>query len=109
MVILCAFRYGARQCSCRKSRESSPPPAAPEPLWTVAVDRVSHCVYYPRGFPHAPGRCEPNPMTPTLQSPCLDTADEGSVARRCTVTLVVPTLNEITGMKAIMPRVRREW
>ncbi len=33
----------------------------------------------------------------------------GAFARTCTVTLLVPTLNEITGMKAIMPRVRREW
>ena len=30
-------------------------------------------------------------------------------ARRCTVTLLVPTLNEIAGMKAVMPLVQREW
>jgi glycosyltransferase involved in cell wall biosynthesis len=36
-------------------------------------------------------------------------AEEGALARACTVTLLVPTLNEIAGMKAIMPRVRREW
>ena len=30
-------------------------------------------------------------------------------ARKCTVTLLVPTLNEIVGMKAIMPLIRREW
>ncbi|MBA4063581.1 MAG: histidinol phosphate phosphatase [Isosphaera sp.] len=29
--------------------------------------------------------------------------------RKCTVTLLVPTLNEIAGMRAIMPLVRREW
>ncbi len=29
--------------------------------------------------------------------------------RRNSVTLLVPTLNEIVGMKAIMPTVRREW
>ena len=29
--------------------------------------------------------------------------------RACSVTLLVPTLNEIVGMKAIMPLVRREW
>ena len=29
--------------------------------------------------------------------------------RRCSVTLLVPVLNEIVGMKAIMPLVRREW
>jgi glycosyltransferase involved in cell wall biosynthesis len=29
--------------------------------------------------------------------------------RKSTVTLLVPTLNEIVGMKAIMPLVRREW
>lgn len=29
--------------------------------------------------------------------------------RKCTVTLLVPTLNEIVGMKAIMPLIRREW
>jgi glycosyltransferase involved in cell wall biosynthesis len=28
---------------------------------------------------------------------------------RQTVTLLVPTLNEIVGMKAIMPQIRREW
>lgn len=28
---------------------------------------------------------------------------------RATVTLLIPTLNEIDGMKAIMPRVRRDW
>src|SRR6476469_7669179 len=47
-------------------------------------------------------------MTPTLQPAELDT-EERATARKCTVTLVVPTLNEIVGMKAIMPRVRREW
>src|SRR5262249_51809327 len=26
-----------------------------------------------------------------------------------TVTLLIPTLNEIAGLKAIMPRVRRDW
>jgi glycosyltransferase involved in cell wall biosynthesis len=30
-------------------------------------------------------------------------------ARKCTVTLLVPTLNEVVGMRAIMPLVRREW
>ena len=25
------------------------------------------------------------------------------------VTLLIPTLNEIVGMKAIMPQIRREW
>src|SRR3954468_11146796 len=30
-------------------------------------------------------------------------------ARKCTVTLVVPTLNEIAGMRAVMPLARREW
>ena len=30
-------------------------------------------------------------------------------ARKATVTLLVPTLNEIVGMKAVMPLVRREW
>lgn len=29
--------------------------------------------------------------------------------RTCTVTLLVPTLNEIAGMRAIMPLIRREW
>jgi glycosyltransferase involved in cell wall biosynthesis len=32
-----------------------------------------------------------------------------AVPRKCTVTLLVPVLNEIVGMKAIMPLVRREW
>src|SRR5438552_2767577 len=29
--------------------------------------------------------------------------------RACSVTLLVPTLNEVVGMRAIMPLVRREW
>src|SRR5262245_11668089 len=29
--------------------------------------------------------------------------------RRSAVTLLVPVLNEIVGLRAIMPRVRREW
>jgi glycosyltransferase involved in cell wall biosynthesis len=33
----------------------------------------------------------------------------GIATRTCTVTLLVPTLNEIDGMRAIMPLVRREW
>jgi glycosyltransferase involved in cell wall biosynthesis len=32
-----------------------------------------------------------------------------STARKCKVTLLVPTLNEIVGMRAIMPLVNREW
>ncbi|AWM36540.1 Undecaprenyl-phosphate mannosyltransferase [Gemmata obscuriglobus] len=32
-----------------------------------------------------------------------------AVRRACSVTLVVPTLNEIVGMKAIMPRIRAAW
>jgi glycosyltransferase involved in cell wall biosynthesis len=47
-------------------------------------------------------------MTPTLHASRTTDARE-PVARACTVTLVVPTLNEVVGMKAIMPRVRREW
>ena len=54
-------------------------------------------------------------MTPALQTTDPDTdaghaaADESLIARKCTVTLVVPPLNEIVGMRAIMPQVRREW
>lgn len=29
--------------------------------------------------------------------------------RRLTVTLLIPTLNEIDGMRAIMPRIKKEW
>ena len=29
--------------------------------------------------------------------------------RKCTVTLLIPTLNEVEGMKVIMPLVEREW
>jgi hypothetical protein len=36
-------------------------------------------------------------------------ADKKWPVRKSTVTLLVPTLNEIVGMKAIMPLVRREW
>src|SRR5437016_2517784 len=31
------------------------------------------------------------------------------MSRKHTVTLLVPTLNEIVGMKAIMPLVKKEW
>ncbi len=53
-------------------------------------------------------------MTPTLQPPRLEAARpaqtrETSAPRKCVVTLVVPTWNEIDGMKAIMPQIRREW
>lgn len=54
-------------------------------------------------------------MTPTLQpaapAHATDPGDPepAAGARKCTPTLVVPTLNEIVGMRAIMPRVRREW
>ena len=50
-------------------------------------------------------------MTTTGQLPHRVSAapERGAPARKCAVTLVVPTLNEIVGMKAIMPRVRREW
>ena len=45
---------------------------------------------------------------------CLDTAHPGDTPTRGknghkTVTLLVPTLNEIDGMKAIMPQVKRDW
>lgn len=51
-------------------------------------------------------------MTPTLQPSRLAAparTGEPLAPRKCSVTLVVPTLNEIVGMKAIMPLVRREW
>ena len=48
-------------------------------------------------------------MTPTLQPPRLDAPRAPQAARKCSVTLVVPTWNEIDGMKAIMPQIRREW
>lgn len=52
-------------------------------------------------------------MTPTLlpaRSAAPGSPDDLPVGpRKCSVTLVVPTLNEIVGMKAIMPLVRREW
>ncbi len=34
---------------------------------------------------------------------------ERPLPRKCTVTLLVPTLNEIVGMKAIMPLIHRDW
>jgi glycosyltransferase involved in cell wall biosynthesis len=36
-------------------------------------------------------------------------AKPASATGRQTVTLLIPTLNEITGMKAIMPRIRPDW
>jgi glycosyltransferase involved in cell wall biosynthesis len=35
--------------------------------------------------------------------------DPRSETKRSTVTLLVPTLNEIVGMKAIMPQIKRQW
>jgi glycosyltransferase involved in cell wall biosynthesis len=32
-----------------------------------------------------------------------------TMSRPFTTTLMIPTLNEVEGMKAIMPRIRREW
>ena len=34
---------------------------------------------------------------------------DSNTSRKCTVTLLVPTLNEIVGMKEIMPLIKREW
>jgi glycosyltransferase involved in cell wall biosynthesis len=50
-------------------------------------------------------------MTPTLQParPAAPAAPEPPAPRKCSVSLVVPTLNEIVGMRAVMPLVRREW
>jgi glycosyltransferase involved in cell wall biosynthesis len=39
-------------------------------------------------------------------SSVLDTQRE---AKKNTVTLLIPTLNEIVGMKAIMPQIKRQW
>ena len=46
-------------------------------------------------------------MTPsqTVLSPAVETR----TARRYTYTLVVMALDEIVGMKAVMPRIRRDW
>jgi len=56
---------------------------------------------------------------PTLHRPITEqsrtasagtpSADNKRQVRKSTVTLLVPTLNEIVGMKEIMPLVRREW
>lgn len=54
-------------------------------------------------------------MTVTgLRSAPLNAASERNTSRpvsprKCTVTLLVPTLNEIEGMKVIMPCIHREW
>ena len=51
-----------------------------------------------------------------MPTPTIEARQRGEPAarsakapRKCVVTLVVPTWNEIEGMKAIMPRIRREW
>jgi glycosyltransferase involved in cell wall biosynthesis len=36
-------------------------------------------------------------------------ASRANTAKKCKVTLLIPTWNEIVGMKAIMPLIRREW
>jgi glycosyltransferase involved in cell wall biosynthesis len=38
-----------------------------------------------------------------------DLAVLAASTQRCTVTLLVPTLNEIDGMRVIMPRIDRDW
>src|SRR5205807_9640561 len=49
-------------------------------------------------------------MPGTTAIPAAATTRPGRApARRLTVTLLVPTLNEIVGMKAIMPQVQRRW
>ncbi|MDY3560788.1 glycosyltransferase family 2 protein [Gemmata sp. JC673] len=49
-------------------------------------------------------------MATTELLPRPTAAPTAPAARRaCSVTLVVPTLNEIVGMKAIMPRIRAAW
>lgn len=51
-----------------------------------------------------------------MPTPTIEARQRGEPAarspkapRKCVVTLVVPTWNEIEGMKAIMPQIRREW
>ena len=50
-------------------------------------------------------------LTPTIDARqrVEPAARSPKVSRKCVVTLVVPTWNEIEGMKAIMPQIRREW
>ncbi|MBP3955203.1 glycosyltransferase family 2 protein [Gemmata sp. G18] len=54
-------------------------------------------------------------MAPLLTTVCgpahqpTEAWDHAPPVRTCTVTLVVPTLNEIDGMRAIMPLIRPEW
>ncbi|MDB5312796.1 MAG: glycosyltransferase family 2 protein [Gemmataceae bacterium] len=49
------------------------------------------------------------PLPPALRPGPACPPQAPRPARRCTVTLLVPVLNEIVGMKAVMPLVRREW
>jgi glycosyltransferase involved in cell wall biosynthesis len=48
-------------------------------------------------------------MAGTTTIPAAPPSPGRPPARRLTVTLLVPTLNEIDGMKAIMPQVQRRW
>ena len=46
---------------------------------------------------------------PSAAATSRPTAPLAKDTRPTTVTLLVPTLNEIVGMKAIMPLIQREW
>jgi glycosyltransferase involved in cell wall biosynthesis len=48
-------------------------------------------------------------LSPAPRAAADDAPPPADRPRTCTVTLLVPTLNEIAGMRAIMPLVRREW
>ncbi|HEV3385051.1 MAG TPA: glycosyltransferase family 2 protein [Gemmata sp.] len=50
-----------------------------------------------------PSLADANAPRPTATSP------SAPIARKCKVTLLVPTWNEIVGMKAIMPLISRDW
>ena len=49
----------------------------------------------------------PEPSRP--RAPCAAPTRCRTRRLMATVTLLIPTLNEITGMRAIMPKIEREW
>ncbi len=69
---------------------------------------MSHAEQVPAS-PGSTGRTRP-PQTRSATAYLVEWAGKAAPATaRQTVTLLVPTLNEIVGMKAIMPQVERQW
>lgn len=49
------------------------------------------------------------PIDEQKEADFSEVVENNSKTERCKVTLLIPTLNEIDGMKAIMPQISRDW